>query len=192
MNFHYQLEDQVSQLCAVFVSVVSTHTETAVGDNYFRRERYWAAVRAQSFSDPDREKFYLPFLLQERPPAALLHEPRIFVGCRRNSWLGGAVPTSLHAGWRRSNRGFGRDDERAFSNPSQPLVSPEAPWLGLRAYTENLRDYFFGRERELGDLFERVAQKPLTVLFGQSGLGKTSLLQAALVPRLGEPNSWNG
>ena len=34
------------------------------------------------------------------------------------------------------------------------------------------------------DLFQRVVHKPLTVLFGRSGLGKTSLVQAALVPRL--------
>ncbi len=68
--------------------------------------------------------------------------------------------------------------------PLQTHVTPEAPWLGLRAFTEDLRPYFFGRDRELDELFERIAQKPLTVLFGQSGLGKTSLIQAALMPRL--------
>jgi tetratricopeptide (TPR) repeat protein len=67
---------------------------------------------------------------------------------------------------------------------SSSQVTPESPWLGLRPFTEDVREYFFGRDRELADLFERIAQKPLTVLFGQSGLGKTSLLQAALIPRL--------
>ena len=43
---------------------------------------------------------------------------------------------------------------------------------------------FFGRDAEIRELFERVQHRPLTVLFGQSGLGKTSLLQAGLVPRL--------
>jgi hypothetical protein len=63
-------------------------------------------------------------------------------------------------------------------------VSPESPWLGLRPFTEGAREYFFGRDAEVRDLFQRVVHKPLTVLFGRSGLGKTSLLQAALVPRL--------
>lgn len=63
---------------------------------------------------------------------------------------------------------------------------PESPWLGLQSFSERTQRYFFGRSAELQDLFERVVHKPLTVLFGQSGLGKTSLIQAALVPRLRE------
>lgn len=69
-------------------------------------------------------------------------------------------------------------------NSSPSRVTPETPWMGLRSYEEDSSAYFFGRERELADLFERVALRPLTVLFGQSGLGKTSLLRAALIPRL--------
>jgi WD40 repeat protein len=65
-------------------------------------------------------------------------------------------------------------------------VHPDAPWLGLRPFTEEVRNYFFGRTAEVTELFERVTAKPLTVLFGPSGLGKTSLLQAAVVPRLRE------
>ncbi|MBV8451138.1 MAG: ATP-binding protein, partial [Deltaproteobacteria bacterium] len=64
------------------------------------------------------------------------------------------------------------------------VVSPESPWVGLDPFTEGVREYFFGRDGEVLDLFQRVVHKPLTVLFSRSGLGKTSLLQAALVPRL--------
>jgi tetratricopeptide (TPR) repeat protein len=64
------------------------------------------------------------------------------------------------------------------------LATPETPWLGLRSFTEDAQMFFFGRRDELDDLYERILDKPLTVLFGQSGLGKSSLLQAALVPRL--------
>ena len=63
-------------------------------------------------------------------------------------------------------------------------VDPENPWLGLSSYTEETRAYFHGRDEETAELARRVQRKNLTVLFGQSGLGKTSLLRAGLVPRL--------
>ena len=72
----------------------------------------------------------------------------------------------------------------SLAEPKTSAVSPESPWLGLRPFTEGVREYFFGRDAEVRDLFQRVVHKPLTVLFGRSGLGKTSLFQAALVPRL--------
>jgi tetratricopeptide (TPR) repeat protein len=58
------------------------------------------------------------------------------------------------------------------------------PWPGLDAFTEVLSRYFFGRDSEAEDLFRRVRHDLSTLLFGQSGLGKTSLLQAGLFPRL--------
>jgi Novel STAND NTPase 1 len=69
------------------------------------------------------------------------------------------------------------------SNPTVTL-DPENPWLGLFSYTEETRAYFHGRDTEAAELARRVQRTILTVLFGQSGLGKTSLLRAGLVPRL--------
>ena len=63
-------------------------------------------------------------------------------------------------------------------------VDPRNPWLGLASFTEETRDYFHGREEEVGELARRVQRRLLTVLFGQSGLGKTSILRAGIVPRL--------
>jgi hypothetical protein len=63
-------------------------------------------------------------------------------------------------------------------------VDEQNPWLGLVSFTEETRGYFHGREEEAAELGRRVQRKLLTVLFGQSGLGKTSILQAGLVPRL--------
>ena len=63
-------------------------------------------------------------------------------------------------------------------------VTPERPWLGLRAYSLATQRYFFGRDRQAQELYERVCSQPLTVLYGRSGLGKTSLLGAGLLPRL--------
>src|SRR5471032_1559471 len=65
-----------------------------------------------------------------------------------------------------------------------PSVDEKNPWLGLASFTEETRQYFYGREEEVAELARRVQRKLLTVLFGQSGLGKTSLLRAGLVPRL--------
>jgi hypothetical protein len=67
---------------------------------------------------------------------------------------------------------------------SAVAIDPENPWLGLFSYSEETRAYFHGRDEETAELARRVQRKLLTVLFGQSGLGKTSLLRAGLVPRL--------
>ena len=72
------------------------------------------------------------------------------------------------------------------STPAAPVATVDAqhPWLGLVSFTEDTRGFFHGREEEAAELGRRVQRKLLTVLFGQSGLGKTSILQAGLVPRL--------
>jgi len=70
------------------------------------------------------------------------------------------------------------------SDPAAAAVDERNPWLGLASFTEETRAYFFGRDDEVAELARRVQRKLLTVLFGQSGLGKTSILRAGLVPRL--------
>jgi tetratricopeptide (TPR) repeat protein len=68
--------------------------------------------------------------------------------------------------------------------PGQSAIDENHPWLGLASFTEETRGYFYGREEEVAELGRRVQRKLLTVLFGQSGLGKTSILRAGIVPRL--------
>jgi hypothetical protein len=68
--------------------------------------------------------------------------------------------------------------------PPLATVDAQNPWLGLVSFTEETRGFFHGREEEAAELGRRVQRKLLTILFGQSGLGKTSILQAGLVPRL--------
>ena len=57
---------------------------------------------------------------------------------------------------------------------------------GIRAFEQEERDLFFGREHEATELFSMVKVRPLTVLFSKSGIGKTSWLNAGLIPRLEE------
>src|SRR6185295_6417221 len=64
------------------------------------------------------------------------------------------------------------------------LVDEENPWLGLDSFSEETRGFFHGREEEIAELARRVQRKLLASLFGESGLGKTSILRAGIVPRL--------
>ena len=60
-------------------------------------------------------------------------------------------------------------------------IDDQHPWLGLASFSEETLAYFYGREDEVAELARRVQRKLLTVLFGQSGLGKTSILRAGIV-----------
>ena len=63
-------------------------------------------------------------------------------------------------------------------------LDAENPWPGLMPFTEATQAFFHGRDAEAAELLRRVRRERLTILFGQSGLGKTSLLCAGLFPRL--------
>jgi WD40 repeat protein len=67
-----------------------------------------------------------------------------------------------------------------------PVLDAEHPWPGLFPYGEDAHAYFNGRERETVDLLRLVRRDALTLLYGQSGLGKSSLLRAGLFPKLRE------
>ena len=67
---------------------------------------------------------------------------------------------------------------------SAAVVDTERPWPGLFPFTEEQHDFFFGRDEETAELFRHVKRDILTVLYSKSGLGKSSLLQAGLFPRL--------
>ncbi|MCX6578920.1 MAG: hypothetical protein NT166_01895 [Candidatus Aminicenantes bacterium] len=63
-------------------------------------------------------------------------------------------------------------------------LGAKQPFPGPYAFRENDKDYFYGREKETHELCERIQKNILTVVFGKSGIGKTSLLQAGLIPEL--------
>jgi conflict system STAND superfamily ATPase/WD40 domain-containing protein len=71
-----------------------------------------------------------------------------------------------------------------MAEPARTRLSPENPWPGLVAFGEGDAEYFHGRATETEELLRLVRRESLTVLFGRSGLGKTSLLNAGLFPAL--------
>ena len=72
--------------------------------------------------------------------------------------------------------------------PDRPTagVNREGPYVGLKSYSEEDAALFFGRDRERQALLGNVRTARFTLLYAQSGAGKSSLLRAGVVPRLRE------
>ena len=68
--------------------------------------------------------------------------------------------------------------------PIQDRATRDNPWPGLRSYDEEEHDFFHGRTHESIELMRLVKRDVLTVFFGISGIGKSSLLKAGLFPAL--------
>src|SRR5262249_6139768 len=54
------------------------------------------------------------------------------------------------------------------------------PYVGLAAFQQADADRFFGRDRVVAELAERVAEHRFVGVFGASGSGKSSVLRAGL------------
>ena len=68
------------------------------------------------------------------------------------------------------------------SSEDPAKLDVQNPWPGLAAYEEASSAFFYGRAEEAAELLRLARLAPLTVVYGKSGLGKTSLLQAGLFP----------
>ncbi|MEL6193069.1 MAG: AAA family ATPase [Bacteroidota bacterium] len=76
-----------------------------------------------------------------------------------------------------------------FGLPELPvdIQLPEEPFLFFKRYERKDAAVFFGRSAYIRELYHRVTDQdspPLVLLFGQSGVGKSSLFDAGLRPRL--------
>ena len=61
-----------------------------------------------------------------------------------------------------------------------------SPFKFLDAYTKTDKDIFFGRDEEIEQLYNLIFQSNLTLVYGQSGTGKTSLVQCGLANRFAQ------
>ena len=60
-------------------------------------------------------------------------------------------------------------------------------YLGVQPFKTRNKHIFFGRDEDIDNLLDLIMLEKLTVLFGKSGYGKSSLLSAGIVPRLIDP-----
>jgi pimeloyl-ACP methyl ester carboxylesterase/energy-coupling factor transporter ATP-binding protein EcfA2 len=68
--------------------------------------------------------------------------------------------------------------------PDPKIDDEHNPYRGLQSYTEDKGNVFFGRKRLIEDLSEYVQTHLFTVVLGPSGVGKSSLVNAGLIPKL--------
>ncbi len=64
---------------------------------------------------------------------------------------------------------------------------PASPYKHLHWFTRDDAEIFFGRGREIRDLYEAITRPhgaPIVLFFGATGVGKSSVLDAGLRPRL--------
>jgi len=75
---------------------------------------------------------------------------------------------------------------RHFALPgTRKLIQP----IGMEFLTSADRQQFYGRDEKVRELLERIGSNAITLLLGNSGSGKTSLIHAGLFPRAVE-NGW--
>lgn len=73
----------------------------------------------------------------------------------------------------------------AFDEVKTQPLNPRSPYIGLRKFEVRDRDLFFGRDRIIAHLQERLQEHFLLVL-GASGSGKSSLIRAGLISQLAQ------
>lgn len=75
-----------------------------------------------------------------------------------------------------------------YNLPQLPVRDlPASPYRYLHRFTRHEAELFFGRGREIRELYDRITDAhgaPVILFYGQSGVGKSSLLDAGVFPRL--------
>lgn len=88
---------------------------------------------------------------------------------------------------------LGKGKETSFITPTSILrkicpqlkVSDICPYQGLKPFGEEDAVYFYGRKQEIERVLDKLKETPpLLAIFGPSGSGKSSLIQAGVVPKL--------
>ncbi|MCP3058742.1 SUMF1/EgtB/PvdO family nonheme iron enzyme [Myxococcus sp. K38C18041901] len=83
-----------------------------------------------------------------------------------------------------------REALEALNLPAQATPLPSGnPYRGLRAFEAEHRAVFFGREAELREVMDRLRGERFVLLAGDSGVGKSSLCRAGVLPALTGPGS---
>jgi formylglycine-generating enzyme required for sulfatase activity len=151
-----------------FLILVSNH----VG-NWQKFEYYEARDRKAK----DDEFVLLPVIIADRAKGPAANLP----GLTQLHWVESTEPTAPDP----LAKIVAALQAREVAKPPEPWRAIN-PYRGLIALEEQDADFFFGRDRETGDILEKVIAAPgrLIALVGNSGVGKSSLVQAGVIGSL--------
>jgi AAA+ ATPase superfamily predicted ATPase len=65
----------------------------------------------------------------------------------------------------------------------------KSPFKFLDSYTLSDREIFFGRDQEISELYRRVFESKILLVYGVSGTGKSSLINCGLASRF-DDSDW--
>lgn len=73
-----------------------------------------------------------------------------------------------------------------FASLVQPVITKksENPFVGLRPFEADESHLFFGRDKQIADLLQKLHTQQFLAIVGSSGCGKSSLIRAGLIPKL--------
>ena len=110
-----------------------------------------------------------------------------------NVTIGGSIGGNLTIG----NTGFSADQVSTIIAQITTTFQPRpfdgrCPYKGLDVFNEEDAELFFGREKIVADLVERVRKSRTVFITGPSGSGKSSLVRAGLIPALKQDSIGGG
>jgi WD40 repeat protein len=83
-------------------------------------------------------------------------------------------------------QGYAPEDD-TYRLPDEP-----APYRGLLPFGAAHTRFFFGREREIQTVVDKLKRHPFVAVVGASGVGKSSLVLSGVLPRLEKPGEGFG
>jgi tetratricopeptide (TPR) repeat protein len=138
------------------------------------QKREWQFALARQSNEADFS--IIPILLDGADPDAVSGFLTLFtwVDLRGRREDPEAVLPIVHSVRRRSDSSAQRSSQTSFP----------CPYRALQAFREEDAQLFFGREQYSSDLFDLVCATHFVAIVGPSGSGKSSLVQAGLLPQL--------
>ncbi|MCL6754572.1 caspase family protein, partial [Nostoc sp. CCCryo 231-06] len=89
--------------------------------------------------------------------------------------------------------GGGRSIPLVWYPPKNPVaaevVSEECPYRGLEAFDKDHAKFFFGRQKVVNHIQQKLDLAKFVPIIGASGSGKSSVVRAGLIPQL-DDNEW--